>query len=95
VRRKGWRIGLIGLAEYGWMASLNSIDVDEIIFEDFVDCAERLGKMLSKGIFDFLGNDYRCDVVIALTHMRTPNDVRLAKNAKSVDFILGGHDHVS
>jgi 5'-nucleotidase len=32
--------------------------------------------------------------VIALTHMRTPNDIRLAENVPEVDLILGGHDHV-
>lgn len=35
-----------------------------------------------------------CEIVIALTHMRTPNDVKLAKNAIGIDIILGGHDHV-
>ena len=36
-----------------------------------------------------------CRFVIALTHMRTPNDVRLAKEVEEIDLILGGHDHVS
>lgn len=35
-----------------------------------------------------------CDYVIALTHMRTPNDVHLAENCDEIDLILGGHDHV-
>lgn len=35
-----------------------------------------------------------CDYVIALTHMRTPNDVKLAENCNNIDLILGGHDHV-
>lgn len=35
-----------------------------------------------------------CDYVIALTHMRTPNDVKLAENCEDIDIILGGHDHV-
>lgn len=35
-----------------------------------------------------------CDLVIALTHMRTPNDFKLANNATGIDIILGGHDHV-
>ncbi len=33
--------------------------------------------------------------MIALTHMRTPNDLRLAKEVEEIDLILGGHDHVS
>lgn len=35
-----------------------------------------------------------CDLIIALTHMRTPNDFKLANNTKGIDIILGGHDHV-
>ena len=34
-----------------------------------------------------------CELVIALTHMRMPNDRRLAKTVPSIDLILGGHDH--
>lgn len=32
--------------------------------------------------------------MIALTHMRTPNDIKLAENCDEIDIILGGHDHV-
>lgn len=32
--------------------------------------------------------------MIALTHMRTPNDVKLAEQCEEIDLILGGHDHV-
>lgn len=35
-----------------------------------------------------------CDYVIALTHMRNPNDVKLAENVDEIDLILGGHDHI-
>ena len=31
--------------------------------------------------------------MIALTHMRMPNDIRLAENVEDIDLILGGHDH--
>ena len=34
-----------------------------------------------------------CDYVIALTHMRWPNDTRLAEEVDEIDLILGGHDH--
>jgi 5'-nucleotidase len=33
-------------------------------------------------------------MIIALTHMRTPNDMILAQNCNKLDLILGGHDHV-
>ena len=32
--------------------------------------------------------------MIALTHMRNPNDMKLAENVDEIDLILGGHDHV-
>lgn len=33
------------------------------------------------------------EFVVALTHMRGPNDCRLAEQAAGIDLILGGHDH--
>jgi len=33
------------------------------------------------------------DFVIALTHMRWPNDIRLARKVTDIDLVLGGHDH--
>ena len=33
------------------------------------------------------------DVVIAITHLRMPNDILLAKEVPGIDVILGGHDH--
>ena len=41
-----------------------------------------------------LKKNKNCEIVIALTHMRTPNDVRLAENVAEIDLILGGHDHI-
>uniref|UniRef100_A0A1A9UKX8 5'-Nucleotidase C-terminal domain-containing protein n=1 Tax=Glossina austeni TaxID=7395 RepID=A0A1A9UKX8_GLOAU len=32
-----------------------------------------------------------CEIIIALTHMRTPNDINLAENCPDIDLILGGH----
>lgn len=36
-----------------------------------------------------------CEIVIALTHMREPNDIKLAQKTSEglLDLILGGHDH--
>lgn len=34
-----------------------------------------------------------CDMVIALTHMRCPNDRELARAVPEIDLVLGGHDH--
>ena len=32
--------------------------------------------------------------MVALTHMMKYNDIKLAKNIKGIDLILGGHDHL-
>jgi 5'-nucleotidase len=41
-----------------------------------------------------LRNVKRCDLVIALTHMRVPNDRILCEKVPELDFDLGGHDHI-
>ncbi|KAK4310995.1 hypothetical protein Pmani_017489 [Petrolisthes manimaculis] len=81
----GWKIGLIGLVEREWLETLATINVEEVTFTDYVDKGRELASQLrAEG----------CDYVIALTHMRTPNDIRLAENVDGIDLILGGHDHV-
>ena len=44
---------------------------------------------LSPTLYDTQG----CDLIVALTHMRVPNDVRLAEAVPDIHLILGGHDH--
>mmetsp|Transcript_12246 Transcript_12246/g.22156 ORF Transcript_12246/g.22156 Transcript_12246/m.22156 type:complete len:559 (+) Transcript_12246:50-1726(+) len=80
-----FKIGLMGLAESEWISTLASIEPEELEYEDFVDCARRLEPQLRADGADF---------VIALTHMRVPNDLRLAEEyGDHLDLILGGHDH--
>ncbi|CAH1392702.1 unnamed protein product [Nezara viridula] len=81
----GKRIGLIGLVEREWLDTLATINPDELIFHDFVESGNKIGAQLK--------ND-GCDYVIALTHMRMPNDVKLAECCNEIDLILGGHDHI-
>jgi len=79
-------VGVIGLIEWEWMDILTVINVEEVVFEDFALAGTRLAK--------FLREEKKCDVVIALTHMRMHNDRRLAEMAEGIDLILGGHDHI-
>ncbi|GMH72035.1 hypothetical protein TrST_g2555 [Triparma strigata] len=82
----GRRIGFVGLVEKEWMATLSTIDEEDIIYEDFVTCAKRLSKVLR--------DHDDCEAVIALTHMRVPNDEKLAEEAGDcIDLICAGHDH--
>ncbi|OQR69207.1 5' nucleotidase-like [Tropilaelaps mercedesae] len=87
VERGGKKIGLIGLVEEEWLATLATIDPEQVEFRDFVAEGRRLAQLLK-------GPHHGCDYVIALTHMRYPNDCRLAENVDEIDLILGGHDHV-
>ena len=82
----GVRVGVLGLVEWGWMETLTTISPEDLVYEDFCACANRVGKKLRQ--------EESCDVVIALTHMRWPNDEKLAlSGCGSVDLVLGGHDH--
>ncbi|EFX89030.1 hypothetical protein DAPPUDRAFT_304700 [Daphnia pulex] len=83
----GTRIGLVGLVEKEWLDTLSAVDPEHVTYTDYVEC----GRLLARNLKDIQG----CRTVIALTHMRTPNDLRLAKEVEEIDLILGGHDHVS
>jgi 5'-nucleotidase len=78
------KVGLIGLVEVEWLETLNKVSLDDIIYEDYVTVASRLVAELQ---------EEDCELIIALTHMREPNDVRLARNIDGIHLILGGHDH--
>ncbi|KAK3597557.1 hypothetical protein CHS0354_018152 [Potamilus streckersoni] len=80
----GIKIGLLGLVEEEWIATLATLDPEDVTFRDFVDEGRRLAKELKED---------GADLVIALTHMRWPNDRRLAESVAEVDIILAGHDH--
>lgn len=80
----GKKLGFIGLIEEEWMATLSTVDSEDLEYIDFVTEGQRLAQELqAEGV----------DYVIALTHMRWPNDIRLAENVEEIDLILGGHDH--
>lgn len=81
----GIKIGLMGLVEKEWLDTLPTIDPKEVTYNDFIRVGNQLAAQLKKD---------GCEIVIALTHMRTPNDIKLAKNSTGIDLILGGHDHV-
>ncbi|RWS01134.1 trifunctional nucleotide phosphoesterase protein YfkN-like protein [Dinothrombium tinctorium] len=82
----GKKFGFIGLVEEEWLATIATIDKDDITYYDFVIEGKKLAKHLKE--------KENVDFVIALTHMRFPNDCRLAENVDEIDLILGGHDHV-
>ncbi|KAJ3538174.1 hypothetical protein NM688_g6557 [Phlebia brevispora] len=104
LERAGVRIGLIGLVEKDWIPLITGWPE----YFQYKDMAE-VGRNLSVKLRDPAG-EFKCDFIIALTHSRIPNDIKLAralfalspaaqatKNIASehgVDLLLGGHDHV-
>ncbi|CAB3979105.1 5 -nucleotidase-like isoform X2 [Paramuricea clavata] len=80
----GHKIGLIGLVEREWLVTLATVAIDEVDYLDFITEGRRLCSQLRQE---------GCDFIIALTHMREPNDIKLAENVSEIDLILGGHDH--
>ncbi|KAJ7090221.1 Metallo-dependent phosphatase-like protein [Mycena belliarum] len=99
--RAGLRIGLVGLVEKEWIATVATWP-SNFEYKDM--------KTVGLEISERLRRDHGCDLVIALTHCRVPNDIGLAKDllalspsaqanksiasSHGVDLILGGHDHL-
>ncbi|XP_067652872.1 mannosylglucosyl-3-phosphoglycerate phosphatase-like [Haliotis asinina] len=79
------KIGFVGLVEEEWIETLATLDPEDVTYLDFVTEGQRLANLLKK--------EQGCEMVIALTHMRWPNDQRLAEMVPDIDIILGGHDH--
>ncbi|EKM55738.1 uncharacterized protein PHACADRAFT_95531 [Phanerochaete carnosa HHB-10118-sp] len=104
LERLGVRIGVIGLVEKEWIATVPSWP-SNFKYRDMVEVSVELSKRLRDP-----NGEHKCDVIFALTHARIPSDVKLAKdlNAHSpavqdqnstatkhgVDLIMGGHDHL-
>jgi 5'-nucleotidase len=53
-------------------------------YSDFTEVGSRLAAELKE--------KHGCDAVVAVTHMRIPND-RLVAQIPGIDLVLGGHDH--
>ena len=86
IERSNLKFGLIGLIEEEWLSTLSTLDSSDVIYHDFVEKGRELARWLK-------GEPHNVDYVIALTHFRTPNDIKLADSVPEIDLILGGHDH--
>ncbi|KAG8826388.1 hypothetical protein FRC17_008269 [Serendipita sp. 399] len=99
VERSGVRVGIIGLVEEDWIKTISSWP-SNYKYQDMTQVATDLSKQLRDP-----SGDQKCDLIIALTHSRLPNDLALAEalharvgpstiQEHGCDIILGGHDHV-
>jgi 2',3'-cyclic-nucleotide 2'-phosphodiesterase (5'-nucleotidase family) len=92
---KGVRVGIIGLVEKDWLATLPSLP-SEFRYRSMASVAVALSQELR----DPEGE--ACELIVALTHSRVQNDIALANavgatkgsaDGHGVDIVLGGHDH--
>ncbi|XWW98742.1 hypothetical protein V2A60_006744 [Cordyceps javanica] len=80
----GIKIGIIGLGEREWLATINSLPPNLIYKSASATAKELIPKLKADG----------AEIIICLSHMREPNDVKLAEQTDGlIDIILGGHDH--
>lgn len=81
----GIKVGFIGLGEREWLDTINSLPPN-LIYKSASETAKSLvPELRTQG----------AEIVIALTHMREPNDLKLAEKVPLglIDLVLGGHDH--
>nr|KMM63692.1 nucleotidase of the calcineurin superfamily [Coccidioides posadasii RMSCC 3488] len=85
VSSNGIKIGVIGLGEREWLATINFLPPN-LIYKSASETAKELVPAL---------REQGAELVIAITHQREPNDNKLANNIPPglIDIILGGHDH--
>ncbi|WVQ75350.1 hypothetical protein IAR50_004969 [Cryptococcus sp. DSM 104548] len=98
--RCGVKIGVIGLVEQDWIATIPSWP-HNFKYRSMTETALELSKELRDP-----NGEHQVDIIIALTHCRVPNDITLAnelgavagkaglENEHGLDLIIGGHDHI-
>ena len=80
----GIKVGFIGLGEREWLDTINSLPPN-IEYRSATAVAKELVPQL---------REQGAELIVALTHMREPNDNKLAEQTDGlIDIILGGHDH--
>ncbi|KAJ4257505.1 hypothetical protein NW762_008629 [Fusarium torreyae] len=80
----GIKVGLIGLGEREWLETINSLPPNLEYRSATAVAKELVPKLREDG----------AEIIICLSHMREPNDNKLAEQTEGlIDIILGGHDH--
>lgn len=81
----GIKIGVIGLVEREWLATINSLPPN-LIYVSASKTAEELVPQL---------REQGAEMIVVVAHQREPNDNKVARKVPPglVDIILGGHDH--
>ena len=85
--KKAIKIGFFGLAGPDWHATMSYEVTETVEYVDFVETGREMAAMLKAA-------PHNCELVVALTHMRVPEDRTLAEKVPDIDISLGGHDHL-
>ena len=73
------RVGLLAVSE-NWLEGCSQLKPGELIYSDYIAVAKKTATELrAEG----------AEVVIAITHSREPNDLRLTKAVPEIDLLLG------
>ncbi|KAJ1845232.1 hypothetical protein LPJ57_009296, partial [Coemansia sp. RSA 486] len=85
----GLRVGIIGIIEKEWLDTLPCMP-PTFVYHEFVQTARETAQMLRNKDDPQMS----CDLVVCLSHMRLPNDIKLTDAcAEVIDLVLSGHDH--
>lgn len=88
IRRKGLKIGIIGLGVNpdGLIAAHN---FEPVVYHEPLPAVEKYGQLLK--------DKEHCDLVVCLSHIGTDangiNDLQLAHESHYIDIFIGGHTH--
>ncbi|MDD2513684.1 MAG: metallophosphoesterase [Proteiniphilum sp.] len=84
LKKDGVKIGVIGVNVQP-KGLISSANYDGMTFLDPVTTANELAVRLR--------TQYKCDLIIALSHLGYLPDTRLAEASRNIDIIIGGHSH--
>lgn len=81
----GIKIGVIGIVEREWLATINTLPPNIQYQSASATVAKLVPKLRQDG----------AEMIVVVSHQRQPNDEKLASKLQPgmIDIILGGHDH--
>jgi 5'-nucleotidase len=84
LKRNGLRIGVFGLSPK-LKGLVQAKNYGSLVYLDPIKTANQIASTLR--------TDEHCDVVICLSHLGYDYDIKLIKNTRNIDIVLGGHSH--
>jgi 5'-nucleotidase len=80
---EGLRVGVIGVTVPMVTVRMSARVISAFLFDDPVECVKNLAAQLRPQV----------DVLVALTHIGSRDDQRLARSCPELDIVIGGHSH--